>query len=760
MSDNNDNNDTASSNSQAQAQGQEEHVIHLVGSFAPLFGGRSLSDCSPEDVSSCRGGVAATAAFQRYYATEGPTLTMHRLDKQSQFVQTHPLGWATNRLVLNEYYGFDFFSSSPSLLLQHKDDFIVSQRDISDLQSHSFPLVLTNAEIPPSVSWHPYVQRVHYDTSSGTNLAIMCLAGNGEPMSSQDQIAAVRTALKDIAKQNELRGCAATRSTSLYDRYLQDHPVPPHHTGSDRTITTAVVNMTWKEDTTDSNSNSNCWTPVLYLSDFEPDVFQETVDAMALLEYPPAAVIDGAGNDVNATFAQPLQVSGRISNFTNTILDLEDDLTDEMKDDQYMQDIAFIRTLADEAEANDPIVGLSSEMPVAREGDYRRCKGGECEQGNLFADALRWKSNAHVAFVTSGGLRGSGWPAGNVTVSNIWSTLPFPNTMCQGVMTGVSLFKLIDYSMGAATFESGETQDGGRLLQVSGMKIVYNTQLQEHRVISIDIWDEQTQAYQPIERLNYYSFATDSYLCGAYDPYPSLLGEGLVVQGEVAGMISDDIHQNIVGDYLSSLDTPYQASRQGRLTNNTMATEPLNLIQTQEGCPSQTHWVEALQSCSKCPNSTHVAFSDEQLEFAAESGVAQWLAGRVLLVNRELEAFRVVPKSIPNNWMTLTWATGLKQNNGTAVGGSSPNEDLEEHLQLSVDGEPTLLRPGESLALNFAVNAEHLEAGTALGTVSFGVLDGGNFPGCVDNSDATFDILMRVTPSPEFNQLGNMRYVG
>ena len=99
-------------------------------------------------------------------------------------------------------------------------------------------------------------------------------------------------------------------------------------------------------------------------------------------------------------------------------------------------------------------------------------------------------------------------------------------------MTGISLFKLVDYSMSAATFQSGETQDGGRLLQVSGMKIVYNTQLEGHRVISIDVWDKQTQSYQPVERLKYYKFATDSYLCGAYDPYPTLLGEGLIIDGE------------------------------------------------------------------------------------------------------------------------------------------------------------------------------------------------------------------------------------
>lgn len=419
----------------------EPAKVHLLGSFAPLFSGRSLSDCHTFNDTSCSGGIAAAVALRRFYASDAPSLTMHRLDKQSQFVQTHPLGWSVNRLVLHEYYGYEFFSSPPSLLLQHKDDkHSVSQRDISDLQSHDMPLILTNAAVPPSLSWAPYVERVHYDQD--TNLAVMTLAGNGEPLSSPDQVEAVKTALRDIQKQNEIRGCVQT--TSLYDQYLEQNPVR-----------TPIVNMAWDDDSFTPHRNQ-CWIPVLYFSDFEPESFYGLVQSVADFVYPPAVLIDGGGNDVNATFPTPTQLptpnsqrpnstlwvtsmrysSGgyfqhtmeltddgmRIANFTNLLLDLRADLTPELKDNRYARDISFIRTLADQAEDNDPVVGQSKNaMPVAREGDYRRCKGGECEQGNLFADALRWRADSDVAFVTSGGLRGSGWPAGNVFMSHVWS---------------------------------------------------------------------------------------------------------------------------------------------------------------------------------------------------------------------------------------------------------------------------------------------------------------------------------------------------
>ena len=84
--------------------------------------------------------------------------------------------------------------------------------------------------------------------------------------------------------------------------------------------------------------------------------------------------------------------------------------------------------------------------------------------GNLYTDAARWYTNADVAFITSGGVRGPGWPAGEVTVSDIWAALPFPNNLCTGYINGVHLFQLLNYSMSVATFEGHDTDDGGRML--------------------------------------------------------------------------------------------------------------------------------------------------------------------------------------------------------------------------------------------------------------------------------------------------------
>jgi hypothetical protein len=87
----------------------------------------------------------------------------------------------------------------------------------------------------------------------------------------------------------------------------------------------------------------------------------------------------------------------------------------------------------------------------------------------------------------------------SISSSNL--TFSFPTAKeCVGTMSGLSLFKLMNYTTSVSTFEGADTNDGGRLLQVSGMKVTYNTELKESRLVAVDIWDEVQQDYIPLER--------------------------------------------------------------------------------------------------------------------------------------------------------------------------------------------------------------------------------------------------------------------
>jgi hypothetical protein len=77
----------------------------------------------------------------------------------------------------------------------------------------------------------------------------------------------------------------------------------------------------------------------------------------------------------------------------------------------------------------------------------------------------------------------------------------------------------------------------------------------------------------------------------------------------------------------------------------------------------------------------------------------------------------------------------------------------------NIDQRRVLLGVGESLKLEFLASAEFLGPGTAQSAVSFGVVDGGSYPGC-EGRDTSFNVFMNVEPPPELLKPGNIRFAG
>jgi hypothetical protein len=709
--------------------------VNLITSGASLLSG-GLDEClTPED-ESCVGGIAAVTAFARNNTNAEPQVTIQKLDKNSPFVNMHPLQWVVNRLILNQVFGLDVFMSNPSLLLQNNVDSNVSNRDISDLQAFDFPLLLSNSVIPPINSWFAYSKAVHFDQETG--LAIASLTDENVPLW-VSQVEASRGILNHIAKINREHGCDGAMFSTDYQQYLQTIPI--------------FSNMTNEGSTT-------CWVPVLLYSDVESN-YLPFLEAITRHENPPGLIVNlesayksfpvpqyyentnvwvGTCPMDDAAYCQHRIT---VSEDRKHILDVKfvyrklAELPTELKDAQWNSDISTLRVLADDAKLNNPVLGYSEFMPITRIGDYRACQIGECPLGNLYTDAVRWFTDADVAFTSSGGYRGEGWPEGPVRLTELYAGLPFPNPECYGTMSGVSLFKLLNYTT------SVFTSDGGRLMQVSGMKVAYNTLLEESRLIAVDVWDKVAQSYQPLDRLKMYKFATDSYVCSAYNPYPALTGGDFAIDGEIPGIVGQELLQNIVARYLSQLTEPYDTSIQGRLRNDTSVFDFLNLVQDEHSCSPNTVWIPESLTCFPCPAYEHVTFSDELLEFQADNDSDDTPSGRVVLVNRETFGVTIQLKSSPS-WVKFT--------EPALVFGKVDNSDKT----------PIQLSSGESLVLEFDVLTSSLVSGTdrtALGTVSFGVEDGGSYPGC-SGLDATFDISLRVTPAEELNQLGSIRYAG
>jgi hypothetical protein len=713
-------------------------VVHLIGSISDLLGSGDPRDCiDPLNDSNCTGGVVAVEAFRRNWTQGEPSVVSQRLDRYSAFAQMHPLGWSVNRVALHDTLGYEHFSSTHALLSYSAgEDAAIPRQDISGLQSLSFPMLLTNVVIPPSNSWYSFSEAVHFDNATG--LAILSIADSNEPMAVPQVESAI--GMLDFVHKLNVEARCARRGDSNEDNYLNVY------------------------STNTTQLNQQCWIPVIWFGDVKSqyDLFKSNIMDY---RYPPALIIDTDGNDANYTTPQrvgnkgvwlvSLQMDGwyynqfsltlnpRRTNITNVEFIQQElwSLPPELKDHLYYEQYDKFAYLAQEAVVNNPVVGRSTEMPATRIDNYRRCKAGECELGDLFTDALLWKSDADVAFITSGGIRGLGWPAGPVRLSYLWEALPFPNTLCEGVMSGISLARMFNYSTAVASFQGEESDDNGNLLQVSGARVTYNTKLKNSRLIKLEIWNKTEGKYLPMERLKMYKFATDNYLCEANGPYPDLLGSDLIIPGEVAGVVSDALHQEIVADYLSQLNATYVVKIHGRLVNDTTAFTTLNFIQNSDECELGSYWDEVILSCTECPSSDRVTFSDKQLEFDGDSQSFDPILGNITLYNNEAYEVFLNLKNIPS------WVQPTK----TALNGT---KEFKLNSQL-----PIFLPSRAFFTFDFALNTSHLEPGTALGTVSFGVSDGGTHPGC-EGQDATFDILARINPPLKLNQIGSIRSLG
>lgn len=194
--------------------GDQGPVVHLITALSPLLSG-DIDECQSPDDPTCYGGIASTSALARAYSNGEPYLLFPGLDKNSPFVQMHPLGWAVNRYVLHYIIGANAFGSSPALLLQNKGDFGVSQRDISDLQSKELPLLLTNVDVPVGNSWNQFTIPIYFDQSTG--LALIHIFNSGQPLNSP-QIDSTLGALNYIARVNNEAGC-----NGEYNNLFQDY---------------------------------------------------------------------------------------------------------------------------------------------------------------------------------------------------------------------------------------------------------------------------------------------------------------------------------------------------------------------------------------------------------------------------------------------------------------------------------------------------------------------------------------------------------
>jgi len=224
--------------------------------------------------------------------------------------------------------------------------------------------------------------------------------------------------------------------------------------------------------------------------------------------------------------------------------------------------------LAEAQALDEPLEALRNQLigsaAVDLDGDRDSCRFGECNLGNLIADAVVWATateGTQIAFLNGGSIRTS-IPAGDVSRGDVLEVLPFGNTIATFELTGADVWLALENGVSRA--ENPENEGTGRFPQVAGMRFTWNPSLPAgSRVTSVDV-KNQDGGYSPIDMSAAYKVAANAFMRGGGDGY-DVFAERAINPYDFGPTLADSVE-----DYITA-HSPVATEVEGRITQDDTA---------------------------------------------------------------------------------------------------------------------------------------------------------------------------------------------
>ena len=224
-----------------------------------------------------------------------------------------------------------------------------------------------------------------------------------------------------------------------------------------------------------------------------------------------------------------------------------------------------------------PIEELKTKIVSAStkeiDGSRDTCRAGECEMGNLVADAMIDRvadQGVTIAIQNGGGLRAS-IDSGEITMGEVLAVLPFQNTLATFEMKGADVVAALEN--GASEIEEG----AGRFAQVAGLRYTFDKAAEPgSRIVSVEV--KKGDGYEPIDPEAVYMVATNNFMRAGGDGYSVFSTAGMNAYDFGPGL------EQVVADYLAK-NNPYTPYTDGRVM--AAAEKPVEQpATTQEAAPA------------------------------------------------------------------------------------------------------------------------------------------------------------------------------
>ena len=245
---------------------------------------------------------------------------------------------------------------------------------------------------------------------------------------------------------------------------------------------------------------------------------------------------------------------GKFLGELNVTFDDEGNITEAagepiIMDAAVTQDEATVERIAEAAAPLDEIRNkVVAETAEPINGERDTCRAMECQMGNLVADAMLARvkdQGVEIAIANGGGLRAS-IDAGEVTMGEVLTVLPFQNTLSTFQVSGATMVEALEN--GVSQIEEG----AGRFPQVAGMSFAVDpAQPAGSRVSDVMVGGA------PIDMEKMYGVVSNNYVRNGGDGY------AMFKSAENAYDFGPDL-ADVTAEFLAE-NGPYQPYTDGRI---------------------------------------------------------------------------------------------------------------------------------------------------------------------------------------------------
>ena len=294
----------------------------------------------------------------------------------------------------------------------------------------------------------------------------------------------------------------------------------------------------------------------------------------------------------------------------------------------------------------DPIEELKAtvvgEATEAIDGDRANCRARECQMGNLVTDAMLERvrdQGVEIAIQNGGGLRAS-IDAGEITMGEVLTVLPFQNTLATFRLKGADI--LASLENGVSEIEEG----GGRFPQVAGMSYAFDASKPAGERIS-----DVMVGGEPLDPERMYGVVSNDFMRRGGDGYSAFADNAEDAYDYGPGL------EQVLADYIGA---------QGAVT------------------PTIDNRITDLAAASAEPAAGDEAPAEES---GAAEGTAETADGSAEAGAAEGAAAEAINEMVPDAPAALEEAPQIAETDGDAAGAATAAADGSAEAESEGDGE-------------------------------------------------------------------------